>query len=117
MTYSMSKINYQKFFYPVTFLILFISACDDSSPVPEEKFIKVFADVLIAKDTIGTDQISADSLTKIILKNNNLTLEEYKQTINFYNSSPERWEDFFNKAGTYVEELRETAETNEAALK
>jgi hypothetical protein len=84
--------------------------CDDAKVIPEEKFIKVYVDLLIIKDTTTSNQISPDSLKSIVFAKHNISAEDYESTISNYHSSPEKWEEFFNKAIAYVEELRTDVE-------
>ncbi len=99
-------IRDQKLHFLLILLLFFISACDEGPPIPEEKFIKVYVDVLIAKDTSSSDQISVDSIKSLVFFRHGISMKDYEETIKYYNSSSERWEVFFDKAIAYVEELK-----------
>lgn len=88
--------------------ILIFSACDKGPPIPEEKFIKTYVDLLIIQDTSVTNPISVDSMRTLVFTKNDLTAEQYDRTIEYYNSRPEKWEAFFDSATAYVERLRNT---------
>lgn len=98
-------------FFKVYLLILFFililtQACSEKDTIPEDKFVKVYVDLLIAKDTTSNDPIPLDSLKSIVLNKYNVSTEQYDNTIDLYNDSPEDWEAFFEKAIAYAEELK-----------
>ena len=84
-------------------------SCDDNKVIEEEKFIKVYVDLLIVQDTTSSYQLPIDSISAIVFKKHGITAENYQHTIDHYNSSPEKWEDFFSKATEYVEQLKQEA--------
>jgi len=100
---------YCKITFPVLFLILF-SACEDKDVIPEDKFIKVYVDLMVIQDTTGVSQVSADSIKAIVFKRYNITDADYNNTLDYYNDSPEKWDSFFKKAIAYVEELKSKAD-------
>ncbi len=106
----MSKVKYQTFVVLLFFLTLFNLACEDKAPIPEEKFIKVYVDLLIVQDTMKTDSISVDSIKSIVFNKYNITSKAYNTTIDYYSSNPDKWEQFFDKAITYAEKLKSEAE-------
>lgn len=91
-------------------LLLILSACDKGPPIPEEKFIKVYVDLLVVQDTTTAEAFSLDSIKTLVLAKHNISLKQYDETINYYNSRPERWVDFFDSTTAYVEALRKKAE-------
>ena len=91
------------------FLILifvFVTACDNNTVIPEEKFIHVYVDLMIVQDTTRTNPLPLDSLKEIVFTRHDITSELYDKTIAKYNSSPEEWEEFFDKAIAYLEALK-----------
>ena len=97
----------------ITFLIisaLLLSACDKAPPIPEEKFIKVYVDLLIIQDTTTADTFSLDSIRTLVFTRHDISSEQYDETINYYNSQPEKWLAFFDSATAYVEGLKKEAE-------
>ena len=74
--------------------------------MPEEKFIKVYVDLMIVQDTTRVNSLPLDSLKDIVFTKHNITSELYDKTVAKYNSSPENWEEFFDKAIAYLEELK-----------
>ena len=91
------------------FTLLLLSFCSSKSPIEEETFIKVYVDLQILQDTTTANRTNTDSLKAIVFKKYDVTSEDYKYTIDYYNASPEKWESFFNKATTYVEKLKQEA--------
>ena len=101
-----------KYVFPTLFIsIILFQGCEkEAKVIPEEKFIKVYVDLLILQDTTSTDSLSLDSLKTLVFKNHNVSTEEYDETIRYYNSEPKKWEEFFDKAITYAEELKKEDE-------
>ena len=93
----------------ILFSIL-IFGCNKENTIPEDEFIKVYVDILVAQDTLQNKSIPPDSIRAIVLGKNNIPDSVYKQTIDYYNSSEERWEKFFDKAIKYVEKLKNAKE-------
>jgi hypothetical protein len=89
---------------------LLLSACDKGPAIPEEKFIKVYVDLLIVQDTTTAETISLDSIKTLVFTKHNISSEQYDETINYYNSQPEKWAAFFDSATVYVERLKKGTE-------
>ncbi|MBE0572011.1 MAG: DUF4296 domain-containing protein [Ignavibacteriaceae bacterium] len=100
-------MNY-KFFAISLFIIL--SACDKGPPIPEEKFIKVYVDLLIVQDTTTAVTFSLDSVKELVFTKHDISRKQYDETINYYNSQPEKWVAFFDSATAYAEGLKKEAE-------
>lgn len=92
-------------FILIFFTSLFLS-CEDKTEIPEEKFIKIYVDLLVMQDTTVVNPVSLDSMKIIVFTRHNINSNQYEKTIAEYNSSPERWEKFFDKTLAYVEELK-----------
>jgi hypothetical protein len=95
--------------FPLFSLIIF-SSCDDEKIIEEENFITIYIDLLIMQDTTNSNQFSIDSIKTVVFQRHGITPENYQRTLEYYNSSPENWEEFFNKATAYVEKLKQEAE-------
>ncbi len=85
---------------------LLLSSCSEEEVIPEEKFIHVYVDLMIVQDTTRVNSLPLDSLKDIVFTKHNITSELYDKTVAKYNSSPENWEEFFDKAIAYLEELK-----------
>ena len=87
-------------------IAIFVFSCSEDEILPEEEFIKVYVDILIARDTTTDKSITPDSIKAIVLNKHNVPDSVYIKTIEHYNSSSEKWEEFFNNAIKHVEELQ-----------
>ena len=96
-------------FRPYTFiplyLILFLISCSNDKKINEDKFVKIYTDLVIAHDTMQTNATALDSLKQKILKKYEVTPGQYNYTVDYYNKDIERWEKFFNKATAYIDSL------------
>lgn len=105
----MSKVKSQKLYFLIYFLILFFTNCSEEPPISEEKFIKLYVDLLIIDDTTDVHNKSVDSLKALVFSNHNVTPEKYFSTVSYYKSNPEKWEEIFDKAIAYAEGLKDSA--------
>lgn len=83
-------------------LALFIS-CEDKPAIEEDKFVKIYAELVSVPDSVSVDSTQFSIYRKKVFEEFNLTEEQYKSTIKFYNNDPKRWEEFFNKVVNYIE--------------
>ena len=72
----------------------------------EDKFVKVYTEIVVAHDTIPAATANFDSVKEAIFRNNGVTSGQYDSTVNYYNKDVKRWENFFNKAMHYIDTLR-----------
>ncbi|MBT8386607.1 MAG: DUF4296 domain-containing protein [Ignavibacteria bacterium] len=93
-------------FQPIFVIFLLLSSCSEEEVIPEEKFIQVYVDLMIVQDTTRVNSMPLDSLKEIVFTKHNITSELYDKTVAEYNSSPENWEEFFDKAIAYLEVLK-----------
>ena len=91
-------------------IFAFIISCSENEILPEDELIKIYVDILIAQDTTTDKSITTDSLKATVLKKYDVNDSLYVNSIEHYNSSPEKWEGFFNNAIKYAEELRANAD-------
>ena len=103
------KAKNQKQYLLLIFLFFFLLSCDEGPPIPDEKFMELYVDLLIIQDTTTTN-FSLDSVKTLVLDRHNVSPEQYDSTIGYYNSRPEKWIVFFDSATVYVERLRLEAE-------
>ena len=90
--------------------ILLIQGCEKDPPIQEEKFIKVYVDLLIIQDTTTVENFSPDSVKTLVFARHNISSEQYEKMLDYYNSQPEKWTAFFDSATSYVERLKKEAE-------
>jgi hypothetical protein len=106
----MTKINSLRSFSLIVLLVILNISCNENPPIPEEKFIKVYVDLLIIQDTTTSNNFSLDSVKTMVLTRHNITEKQYNEMINYYNSEPENWIAFFDSTTAYVEMLKKNAE-------
>jgi hypothetical protein len=87
-------------------MTVIIFSCSKDDILPEDKFIKIYIDILVAQDTLTDNSISNDSLKTLILKKHNVIDSVFTKTIEYYNYDPAKWENFFEEAIKQVEELK-----------
>jgi hypothetical protein len=92
----------------IFFFTLFILSCSKDDILPEDKFVDIYIDILVAQDTLSDSSISNDSLKTLILKKHNVTDSVFIKTIEYYNYNSDKWEKFFDDAIKQVEELNAT---------
>jgi hypothetical protein len=76
-----------------------------SNRINEDKFILVYSDLVIAQDTLKTNN-NLNAIKNTVFRKYNITEKEYSVTLNYYNSDPRKWEAFFNKTISHLEDLR-----------
>lgn len=92
-------------------LVLFIS-CEEKPTIEENKFVKVYAKLISAQDSISADSSKFFEYKKKVFSDFNLTEKDYEQTVEFYNKDPKRWEDFFNKVVKHIEAIDDSSKTS-----
>jgi|YelNatPaOPRAMG01_1025707.scaffolds.fasta_scaffold00724_13 hypothetical protein len=115
--FSFPKIDfkYLSFIFKVfTFLFMiciisFINGCSNDNIISEDKFVKIYSDLIIAQDTISSRAKNNQELRKEILNRYNVTDDQYKATVDFYNKNPNHWEEFFTKVTAYINELKKNS--------
>ena len=81
-------------------------SCSDNPPLKEDKFIRIYVDMVIAQDTTNAGALQILNIKKFVLKKYSVSEQDYNSTLRFYNSEPKRWRAFFDKAISYLEQLR-----------
>jgi len=101
--------KYYKRIFIVSFCLLFpflflFSSCSDDNKIKEGKFIKIYTDLVIAKDT---SKIKTSELKSIIFKKYEISNTDYENTLTYYNEDPRRWDEFFKKTIDYIQKSKE----------
>jgi adenylate kinase family enzyme len=86
-------------------ILLLIPGCSKKNVIDEDKFVKIYADLVIQQDTLKNLSVKNDSLKQIVFKRYNVSEKEYKKTIDYYNNDPRKWEKFFKRVKGYLEKL------------
>ena len=97
-----------KYITIIFLLIVFIFSCSKDDILPEEKFRKIYIDILVTQDTLSDNTVSNDSIKTLILQKYNVSDSIYTNTIEYYNNNPDMWEKFFEDVIKKVEELKAT---------
>lgn len=91
-------------------IILFVfalSSCSDRKVIKDdEKFAAFYVDLLIASEKSSGDINVVKSERQKVFAKYDISLEEYKATLNYYSEKPERWKDFFDKVNARLAAIR-----------
>lgn len=93
-------------YYILPFISVLLFSCSNDKVMEEEKFVKVYTDLIIAEDTLGANYPVFDSVKADIFRRHNISVEMYDSTISYYNEDKERWERFFSLATAYIDTLK-----------
>ena len=86
-------------------LLFLLSFAGCSNKINEDKFILVYSDLVMAQDTLKGN-FKQSEIKNLVFKKYNVSEKEYNETLNYYNSDPRKWEAFFNKTISHLEDLR-----------
>ena len=87
-------------------LLLSFSLISCTERVDEDKFIDAYIDIRIAEDTVKGGNQNIQKLKADVLRKHSITERQYRSTFEYYNSNPELWEQFYNKAIARVDTLK-----------
>ena len=79
------------------------SSCDQAPPISDEKFIKVYSEMVFMQDTSSLSQIL---IKDTVLNKFKISKNDYDRTIEFYNNNPEKWQTFFDSVIVYMEKVK-----------
>jgi|GEM_PF-2163553 hypothetical protein len=83
------------------FSMLF-EACVDHPPIPEEKFVNIYVQLQLLDIQYGQHYAVHHEKIDSLLRSYNVSKEEVKSTLDWYNRSPERWKTFFAKVESKI---------------
>jgi len=87
------------------------SACDQytnkTSEIPDGLFIEIYVDVV--QTSLDSTQTDTNNIFDMILKNHNLTREEWDRTVELYQRDPAVWLDIFSDI---QQQLQDTSKTS-----
>ncbi len=86
------------------FISLFLGGCAKDQKIKEETFVKIYADLVIAQDSLALDSLSFTNEQKIIFTRNNVTKKLYIKTLDHYKKNPDKWKSLFEKVIAYLRE-------------
>ncbi len=102
------KLHFYIFLSVFTFLFVFLG-CSNDKVIDEDKFVKVYTDLVMAQDTLQISEANFDSVKQSVFNRHRITSGQYEYTVNYYNEDVKRWERFFNKATAYIDTLRSSS--------
>ncbi len=97
-----------KYYTMFVFLItafIFVS-CGDGGRIPENKFVDLYTDIVIAQESGRSSYEEMREVRLELFKKYNITEDEYKLTLDYYNQDPRRWKEFFDKVIAKVEKMK-----------
>ena len=100
----MKKLNF--YILSISFLSFFIVSCTNDRILDEDKFVKVYTDLVIAHDTIPEKSANFDSVKQTVFNKYGISAGQYDSTVNYYSKNVERWQDFFKTATAYIDTLK-----------
>jgi hypothetical protein len=83
------------------FSLLLLYGCKKEGVLEEERFVKIYSEILIAGDTTSVNLAKKD-----VFERYNISEEEYRATVDHYNKNPKDWDIFFNKVIAHIESLK-----------
>ena len=87
--------------------ILFIFfSLNKNKIIPENKFVSIYCELLIAQDTIGNNSNKIKNYKEELLKKYSISEKDYNSTLNYYSESSKNWESFFDKVIKRLEEKK-----------
>lgn len=86
-----------------------VITCKEKPPIDERKFMFIYIDLISFPDSVQNQPQLIVSYRESVLMKHNVSKEDYVKTIEFYNSQPERWDEFFNKTIKYYESLNDSS--------
>lgn len=96
--------NFISFIFLLFLISLFLGGCVKDQKIKEETLIKVYADLVIARESLAADSLSFTNEQKVIFTRYNVTQKLYIKTLDFYKKNPDKWKSFFEKVIAYLRE-------------
>ncbi|MGE5432412.1 MAG: DUF4296 domain-containing protein [Syntrophomonadaceae bacterium] len=91
-------------------IILFVfalSSCSDRKVIKDdERFAAFYVDLLISSEKNSGDINQVKAERQKIFSKYDITLEEFKATLNYYSEKPDRWKEFFDKVNARLAVIR-----------
>lgn len=88
-------------------LVFALNSCSDRKVIKDdEKFAAFYVDLLISSEKNSGDVNLVKSERQKIFAQYDITLEEYKATLNYYSEKPERWKEFFDRVNARLADIR-----------
>jgi len=89
----------------VIILAVFITGCE-KTPIPEDTLVKIYADLVVAREKISTSSVNKDEIDAAVFKKYSVTRKAYEESIKAINQDPKQWEAFFDKVIEHLQTLK-----------
>ena len=96
----------KSYLYLVLFILIVFSSCNTEKEIDQETMVKVYVDMLIAKDTLYQDQNLLIVEKNNILDKYNVNDADFSYTLKKYGEDKEIWNEFFKIAFEYLDTLK-----------
>lgn len=90
----------------LTIILFYFAGCSNAEKIEEDKFIKIYTDLLIAQDSLGNEKGKFISEKNRIYQRHNISEKNYKKTLQYYSEDITRWNEFFEKTIAYLESMK-----------
>lgn len=87
----------------VLFSLLFFAGCG-AKKLDEDKFVKVYYDILILQESRGGEISAMEKIRQEVYQKHGISHEQYQNTLDWYSEDKARWEEFFAALTEYVKE-------------
>ncbi|GAB6282619.1 MAG: hypothetical protein STSR0008_13650 [Ignavibacterium sp.] len=87
-------------------ILLIFFSLNKNTIIPEDKFVSIYCELLIAKDTIRDNSYKIENYKKELLRKYSISEKDYNSTLNYYSESSKNWESFFDKVIKRLEEKK-----------
>jgi predicted nuclease with TOPRIM domain len=92
--------------YKIGFLLLITGFMFLSCSEKHDPFVDLYADIVIAQESGKTSYEEMREVRLELFKKYNMSEEEYKKRLDYYNQDPRRWKEFFDKVIAKVEKMK-----------
>lgn len=88
-------------------LLISLYSCSDQKVIrDEEKFAAFYVDLLISSEKSSGDLNLVKAERQKIFAKYDITMEQFKATLNYYSEKPDRWKEFFDKVNLRLTAMR-----------
>ena len=96
--------NYLFYIFLLSFLSLLFWGCAKEQKIKEKTFVKIYADLVIAQDSLAVDSVSFANEQNVIFTRYNVTKKLYVKTLDHYKKNPDKWKSLFEEVIAYLRE-------------
>lgn len=91
----------------IILVVFALNSCSDRKVIKDdEKFAAFYVDLLISSEKNSGDLNVVRSERQKIFTRYDISMDEYKATLNYYSEKPERWKEFFDRVNARLAQLR-----------